>query len=134
MAECCGRKGTPCGSGADAEHGTTSMTPPEHIDLDRKRGLTIRWADGLVTFHTIVQLRRMSPSAEARELRRELEENPLAILPSRAQGAGPIEAEGAELVGNYAIRLRFSDGHSTGIYTWKYLRELPSETPHGDRT
>ena len=28
------------------------------------------------------------------------------------------------MVGNYAIRLHFDDGHSTGIYTWDYLREL----------
>lgn len=29
-----------------------------------------------------------------------------------------------ELVGNYAARLIFSDGHSTGIYTWDYLAKL----------
>ncbi len=27
-------------------------------------------------------------------------------------------------VGNYAVRLAFDDMHSTGIYTWTYLREL----------
>ena len=27
-------------------------------------------------------------------------------------------------VGNYAVRLTFSDGHSTGLYTWDYLHEL----------
>ena len=30
-------------------------------------------------------------------------------------------------VGNYALRLLFSDGHSTGIYSWSYLRNLPKE-------
>lgn len=29
-----------------------------------------------------------------------------------------------EQVGNYAVRLLFSDGHSTGIYTWDYLLKL----------
>jgi DUF971 family protein len=29
-----------------------------------------------------------------------------------------------EPVGNYAVRLIFSDGHSTGLYTWPYLLEL----------
>ncbi len=29
-----------------------------------------------------------------------------------------------EPVGNYAIRLLFSDGHSTGIFTWTYLEKL----------
>jgi len=27
-------------------------------------------------------------------------------------------------VGNYALRIRFSDGHDTGIYSWRYLRSL----------
>ena len=27
-------------------------------------------------------------------------------------------------VGNYAVRLQFDDTHDTGIYTWRYLREL----------
>jgi DUF971 family protein len=27
-------------------------------------------------------------------------------------------------VGNYAVRLTFDDMHSTGIYSWDYLREL----------
>ena len=32
-----------------------------------------------------------------------------------------------EPVGNYAVRLIFSDGHSTGLYTWTYLLELGRE-------
>jgi DUF971 family protein len=27
-------------------------------------------------------------------------------------------------VGNYAIQLHWSDGHSYGIYSWEYLKEL----------
>jgi predicted alpha/beta-fold hydrolase len=34
---------------------------------------------------------------------------------------------GVELVGNYAVRIEFDDLHTTGIYTWKYLRELAEE-------
>jgi DUF971 family protein len=29
-----------------------------------------------------------------------------------------------EPTGNYAVRLTFSDGHSTGIFTWPYLHEI----------
>ena len=29
-----------------------------------------------------------------------------------------------EPVGNYAVKLIFDDGHSTGIYTWDYLYDL----------
>jgi DUF971 family protein len=35
---------------------------------------------------------------------------------------------GAEPVGNYAIRLKFSDGHMTGIFTWSYLEKLGRES------
>ena len=35
---------------------------------------------------------------------------------------------GAEPVGNYAIRLKFSDGHTTGIFTWPYLAKLGRES------
>ena len=30
----------------------------------------------------------------------------------------------AEPVGQYALQLTFSDGHSRGIYPWSFLREL----------
>ena len=32
-----------------------------------------------------------------------------------------------EQVGNYAVKLRFDDGHDTGIYSWKYLYHLGSQ-------
>lgn len=65
----------------------------------------------------------MSPSADQRELRAEMERNPLTVLPN-TENSGPLEAESIEFVGNYAIRIRFSDGHDTGIYSWEYLREI----------
>jgi DUF971 family protein len=30
----------------------------------------------------------------------------------------------AEPIGNYAVRLRFNDGHDTGLFTWAYLAQL----------
>jgi len=35
-----------------------------------------------------------------------------------------VAIENIEPVGQYAIKLIFSDGHNTGIYTWDYLYEL----------
>jgi len=35
-----------------------------------------------------------------------------------------ITIQTMELVGNYAIRIRWSDGHDTGLYTWTRLEEL----------
>lgn len=87
------------------------------------------WADGSRSFFPIEHLRLMSPSAEARELRTQMERNPLAILPAQVANSGPVTAVGAELVGNYALRIRFSDGHDTGIYSWQYLREIEPAQP-----
>ena len=32
-----------------------------------------------------------------------------------------IEINDIELIGNYAIRIIFSDKHNSGLYTWDYL-------------
>jgi len=55
--------------------------------------------------------------------------NPLTVLPNRPAMEGPLRALDAEFVGNYAIRIRFSDGHSTGLYSWQYLREIDPGDP-----
>lgn len=44
-----------------------------------------------------------------------------------AQGASEcvsVNISGMEQVGNYALRIFFTDGHDSGIYTWQYLKEL----------
>lgn len=103
---------------------------PVHLDLDRERGLTVEWEDGTRSFFPLDHLRRLSPSAEARHLRDQLASNPLAVLPSSSISKGPLRATDAELVGNYAIRIHFSDGHSTGLFSWIYLREIDPGRPN----
>ncbi len=105
--------------------------PPAHLELEKDRGLTVRWPDGASSFYPIDYLRRMSPSAEARILREELARNPLTVLPDSPGDGRPLTALAAELVGNYAVRIRFSDGHNTGLYSWDYLRQID---PDGPRT
>ena len=65
------------------------------------------------------------------------EESPSAEV--RGHGSGPrppqppvpddISVSKAEPVGRYAVRIFFSDGHSSGLYTWKQLRELGESKP-----
>ena len=99
---------------------------PVHLDLKRDEALTVRWSDGRVSVYPVGYLRRLSPSADAQQTREALKDNPLTVLPSG--GGGPLRAERLEPVGRYAIRLVFSDGHQTGLYTWAYLREIdPAE-------
>lgn len=35
-----------------------------------------------------------------------------------------ITIEDLEIVGNYALKISFSDGHNSGLYDWQYLRQL----------
>lgn len=94
------------------------------IDLKRDEALTLTWSDGRVSRYPVAYLRRMSPSAEAKALREELRKNPLAVLPGNVGSGSPLTAESAELIGNYALRIHFSDGHRTGLYSWAYLRDI----------
>ncbi len=61
-------------------------------------------------------LRVQSPSAEVRG-HTEAERKTVG-------GKRNVLIVGVEPVGNYAIRLRFDDGHDTGIYAWAYLHDL----------
>ncbi|MCH7743799.1 MAG: DUF971 domain-containing protein [Proteobacteria bacterium] len=61
-------------------------------------------------------LRVYSPSAEVRGHSPEQ-----AVL---QHGKRHVTFKEIEPQGNYAIRLIFSDGHDSGIYSWSYLREL----------
>jgi DUF971 family protein len=63
-------------------------------------------------------LRVYSPSAEVRGHRAGQE-----VLQT---GKENVNIDSIEPVGNYAIKLRFSDGHDTGLYSWDYLYDLAS--------
>ena len=39
-------------------------------------------------------------------------------------GKHEVGITAVEPIGHYAVRLKFDDGHDTGLYTWAYLREL----------
>jgi DUF971 family protein len=46
--------------------------------------------------------------------------------PIRFVPGGNTELNDLAEVGDYALRLTWADGHSTGLYTFKFLRELCS--------
>jgi len=97
---------------------------PVHIEVERERGILFRWSDGTERFLAVALLRRQSPSADMRELRAEMARNPFTVLPAGQAAQGALRIDAVEPVGHYALRIRFSDGHDTGIYTWSYLRGL----------
>jgi DUF971 family protein len=97
---------------------------PKRLKLKKDQQLEIDWADGRHSVYTLSQLRSMCPCAQCRETRAgdAAHKNRLTILPGNF--SGPLTAKSAEPVGNYAIRIEWSDGHGSGIYSFQYLREL----------
>ena len=69
------------------------------------------------TFEIDAELLRVeSPSAEVRG-HTEAERKTVG-------GKRNVLISGVEPVGNYDVRLRFNDGHDTGIYSWAFLHDL----------
>jgi DUF971 family protein len=94
------------------------VTPaPTEIKLHRaSRVLDVLFADGQRYALPCEYLRVFSPSAEVRG--HGLAET--VLVP----GKQAVNIDRIEPVGHYAVRLHFSDGHHTGLYTWSVLREL----------
>jgi len=90
---------------------------PTGITLHQKsRVLEIAFSDGRAFRLPYELLRVYSPSAEVRGHGPGQE-----VLQA---GKRNVEIRSVEAVGSYAIQPAFSDGHSTGIYSWDYLYEL----------
>ena len=103
----------------------SSPPAPTKLKLKRDEGLTIDWSDGQQTRYTIAQLRRACPCATCKTLREQMSKSRLTVLPVTSSAAtGPLSVTSAELVGNYALRVVWSDGHDKGIYSFSFLREL----------
>lgn len=107
------------------------MTPrPSKISASRSRELLIvEWEDGHHSEYPLAGLRAACPCAECRGGHEGMGKggNPdmleIPLVPT-----GSTELESMQGVGNYALQLVWKDGHSYGIYTWEYLRQLsPSE-------
>jgi DUF971 family protein len=105
---------------------TDDQVRPVDLHIDRKEGLKIKWADGTSCQYPLAYLRKRCPCATCRDAR----EKPaatqsglsLTILPTGIDRA-TVFAD-AHLVGNYAIQITWGDGHSTGIYDFRYLRAI----------
>ena len=91
---------------------------PTELRLNRPAGtLAISFDDGRRFELTAEQLRRASPSASERG-------HGWGARPSpRAVGEG-VTMTDLRPIGRYAVRIVFSDGHDSGLYTWPLLYGL----------
>ena len=91
--------------------------PPEAIDLV-EGGLRILWPGGTEVTIPFVQLRDACPCAECVDEATGKKILELATIPA------DVRPEEIVPVGNYAVQIRWSDGHSTGLYSWRTLRDV----------
>jgi DUF971 family protein len=90
---------------------------PTELLFDRAaKRLRVAFDDGAKFDIPFELLRVESPSAENKG-------HGAAPLPPVA-GKANVEVLGAEPVGRYAVRIKFDDGHDTGLYSWDLLYEL----------
>ena len=105
-----------------ANPGQMNPERPKEITVDRAAGaLRVTWLDNHTSVYPLRWLRANCPCATCREDRRAnaLDTNELKLL------SGPLpsaEIVAAELVGHYAVRFTWADGHATGIYPFSALR------------
>ena len=96
---------------------------PTAIKLHRQsRILELCYADGTRYELPCEYLRVFSPSAE-------LQGHGL-LEPMLVGGKRGVNIAAVEPVGQYAVRLRFDDGHDTGLYSWSVLHKLVQEQAH----
>ena len=98
--------------------GLTRNSPvPTEIKLHQQsNALEVEFSDGNTFQFTCEMLRVYSPSAEVRGHGPGQE---VLQAGKRQVGIARIEP-----VGNYGVKLVFTDGHDTGIYSWDYFYDL----------
>lgn len=93
----------------------TAPPRPTEIRLRKSAGVVaVSFDDGSRYELPFEYLRVFSPSAEVRGHGTEI----LQV------GKEKVKVVGVEPVGSYAVRLKFDDGHDTGLYSWPVLHEL----------
>ena len=102
-------------------------TDPEHIAISKSKGIKIDWKDGHTSEYGLEYLRDRCPCAVCTGAHGTPPRQPTAHgtagSPFQMYQA-KLKMLGVEPVGNYAIRINWSDGHNTGIYSYDHLREI----------
>jgi DUF971 family protein len=105
-----------------------TVPEPEHIAISKSKGIRIDWKDGHHSEFPLAYLRDRCPCASCTgahgtppERTNYSEPEPASAFPMFKPVLRMLDVES---VGAYAIRIDWSDGHSTGIYTFDLLRQI----------
>lgn len=102
----------------DSNQQRTPAVQPLEIKQNGDAELLITWSDEKTGVYRAPQLRRQCPCAQCvNEWTGERTLHPETIPDN-------LTIADVELVGRYALNFKFSDGHATGIYSFRYLRSM----------
>jgi len=95
-----------------------SSVEPREIEQESPAWLRVVWADGRGCRYNAAALRRACPCAQC------VNEWTGERTLQAESVSDAVEMVDAEIVGRYALTFKWSDGHHTGIYSFRYLREI----------
>jgi DUF971 family protein len=104
---------------------------PLSISISKSKGVKIDWKDGHHSEYSAAYLRDECPCATCTGAHGTVPEktNYAAGEAASPDGLFPmfkpaIKMQDVEQIGNYAIKIKWSDGHSTGIYSFDVFRRI----------
>ena len=115
----------------DAKHEQISedaMTPKRvRVKKSEGTGIEIQWKDGHQSVWNFTWLRNACPCAACHEEREKTGRSPGEMKAEEQtllkMYQAPVKPLEVTPIGKYALRFKWNDGHESGIYSWKYLRQ-----------
>jgi DUF971 family protein len=110
-----------------SETARLASAEPEHIAISKSKGIKIDWRDGHHSEYALAYLRDECPCAtctgahgtEPQKTNYATESKDLFPMFKPT-----LKMLDVEQVGTYAIRIAWSDGHGTGIYSFDHFRRI----------
>jgi len=101
---------------------TEPLTITQHITAPNE--LAIVWSDGTESYLDYVKLRNNCPCAQCEGEPDVLGRVQKPIKPDFSNITAIYDLQEVEYMGGYALKLRWRDGHKTGLYSYSLLRQL----------
>ncbi|HTI51011.1 MAG TPA: DUF971 domain-containing protein [Planctomycetaceae bacterium] len=103
-------------------------SPPTNIRAHKQTGeLELQWSGTPAVMVPFKTVRARCPCASC------IDENTGARILDPATIPNDITPLGMSFTGNYALKINWSDGHSTGLYTWDLLSEIAQDATRASK-
>jgi DUF971 family protein len=114
---------------------------PEHIAISKSKGIKIDWKDSHHSEYSLAYLRDECPCASCTGAHG-TEPQKTDYSAQESKPSNPFQMYkpvlrmlNVEPIGHYAVRIDWSDGHNTGIYSFEHFRKIcPCESCRAERS